>query len=577
MKASANILSVVLLALLVPGCACPPQNKTVTEEPHDPNRVVESQNGVVVSVSGPASEVGVAVLKRGGNAVDAAVATAFALAVAYPPAGNLGGGGFMLVHPAPGKGAPVVFDYRETAPAAAFPTMFTREESQFTQKSVAVPGTVRGFALANRRFGTLPWAELLQPAITLARNGFLLDTNLADSLNVTLAAAPEQTEFQRVFRKPDGSPWVLGDRLIQPDLARTLQLLAELGPDAFYRGPIAQKIVAEMQRGNGIITAEDLANYQPLERKPLSTRYRGKYDVYVPPPPSAGGMCLLEELNTLEVFDLKKWDRWSPQTLHVMAEAMRRASYDRARYLGDPAFVEIPRELATRNYGHRLAKTIDLHKATRSEELSSDKPSSKEGESTTQFSIIDREGMAVANTYTLERRWGSRIVVKDMGFLLNNDMRAFNLFPDFPDRNDTNATSANTIANTIAPGKRPLSSQTPTIVAQNGRVKLITGSPGSQAIPHTVLCIMLNVFEFKMSLEEAVAAPRLSHQWFPDQITFEEPERYPDTMEALKAMGHTIVRTGPLPQGDAHTILVLQPHHYLGVADWRINGKAAGY
>jgi gamma-glutamyltranspeptidase/glutathione hydrolase len=270
---------------------------------------------------------------------------------------------------------------------------------------------------------------------------------------------------------------------------------------------------------------------------------------------------------------LQRWGRWSPQIFHVLAEAMRRANYDRARYLGDPAFVKIPGKLITREYGRQLAASIDLDQATRSEDLSTDIKLSREGESTTQFSIIDKNGMAVANTYTLERRWGSRIVVKDSGFLLNNDMRAFNLFPGWTDTNGLIGTSANL----IAPGKRPISSQTPAIIAENGRVKLITGSPGSQAIPHTVLEIMLNTLDFKMPLAEAVRAPRFSHQWLPDQITFEAPELYPETMDALKKLGHTITRTGPLPQGDAHTILVPEPGVYLGVADWRINGKAAGY
>ena len=574
MKATVRILAFILYC--VSGCARP--TVQVKEAPEIPLRAatshfVECRNGVVVSVSGPASDVGVSILKQGGNAVDAAVATAFALAVAYPPAGNLGGGGFMLVHPAPGRGDPVTFDYRECAPAAAWPTMFAKGESQYTHKAVAVPGTVRGFAMAHRRFGTLPWSKLLLPAVAIARDGFILDSNLANSMNVTLAAAPEHLEFQRVFGKPGGGLWKAGDHLIQPDLARTLQSLADLGPDAFYKGPLADGLLAEIARGKGLITADDLAKYQPIERKPLSMRYRDTYDIYVPPPPSSGGICLIEELHMLELFDLKSWGRWSPTTLHVMAETMRRSSIDRVRYLGDPAFTEIPAKITTREYGHQLAKTIDLRKATPNATLSADLPLSPEGESTTQFSIIDRNGMAVANTYTLERRWGSRIVVKDMGFLLNNDMFGFNLFPGITDTKGTIGTQPNT----IAPGKRMLSSMTPTIVARNGRVLLITGSPGSRAIPHTVLCILTSVLDFGMPLQAAVDSPRWSHQWYPDHISFEAPELYPETMEALKAMGHTIVRTGPLPQGDAHTIWVVNPRRYIGVADHRINGKAAGY
>jgi gamma-glutamyltranspeptidase/glutathione hydrolase len=523
----------------------------------------------VVSVSGPASDVGVSVLKQGGNAVDAAVATAFALAVTYPAAGNLGGGGFMLVHPAPGEGEPVAFVYRETAPAAAFPTMFKREDNQYMYKSVAVPGTVRGIGLAHQRFGTLPWSQLLLPAVALARDGFSIDRNLAEMMNTYLAAVPTHPEFQRVFSKPVGGSWVAGDRLIQPDLARTLQLLADLGPDAFYKGPIADAIVAEMERGKGLITAQDLAGYQAIQCKPWTTRYRGTYDVYVPPPPSAG-VCLLEELNMLETFEVKRWGRWSPTTFHVMAETMRRANFDRARYLGDPAFVQVPGKLPTPEYGHQLARTIDLKRATRSKDLAADLPLAQEGGDTTHFSIIDRRGMAVANTYTLERLWGSRIVVKNMGFLLNNNMFGFNLFPGITDTNGL----VGTAPNLIAPGKRPVSSQTPTIVAQNGRVKLITGSPGTRAIPNTMACLLVSILDFEMPIPKAIEAPRMSHEWFPDQMSFETPERYPDLMKSLNALGHTVVRYGPRPQGDAQTIWVKGPNRYVGVADRRRSDQA---
>jgi gamma-glutamyltranspeptidase/glutathione hydrolase len=528
----------------------------------------------VVSVSGLASEIGVSILKQGGNAVDAAVATAFALAVTYPAAGNIGGGGFMLVHPAPGQGEPVAFVYRETAPAAAFPTMFTKADTQYMHKSVAVPGTVGGFAQAHQRLGTLPWSQLLRPAVALARDGFAIDRTLADLLNTYLAAEPKHAEFQRVFGKPGGGAWVPGDRLVQPDLARTLQLLADWGPDAFYKGPIAEAIVAEMARGKGLITAEDLARYQAIECKPLTTRYRGAYDVYVPPPPSAG-VCLLEELNMLETFDLKAWGRWSPKTLHVMVEAMRRANYDRARYLGDPVFVPMPAKLVSPKYGRQLAATIDLHKATRSQDLAADLPLAQEGTDTTHFSIIDHRGMAVANTYTLERLWGSRIVVRNMGFLLNNNMFSFNLFPGVTDTNGM----VGTAPNMIAPGKRPLSSQTPTIVAKEGRVKLVTGSPGTRAIPNTMAWIVVSLLDFELPAQQAIEAPRLSHEWFPDRITFETPERFPRLMKSLNAMGHTVVRYGPRPQGDAQTIWVVKPNRYVGVADRRRSDKAtaSGY
>ena len=569
-------LPVLLLALLTGSArtAQPSNSENKTAMPEDANHFVECHNGVVVSVSGPASDVGLSILKQGGNAVDAAVATAFALQVAYPLAGNIGGGGFMLVHPAPGKGEPVVFDYRESAPAGAWPKMYGKEESQFTHRAVATPGTVRGLALAHQRFGTLPWAKLIAPAIALARDGFIVDDALAKTTNEVLADAKEFSEFQRVFGKPGGGPWQEGDRMTQPDLARTLQSLADLGPDAFYTGPIAEQIVAEMERGKGVINAKDLAAYRAIERKPLTTRYRGRYDVFVPPPPSAGGVCLLLELNTLESFDLKSWGRWSPKTVHVMAEAMRRANCDRARYLGDTAFTPLPEKLTSHDYGRDIAKSIDMQKATRSTDLATEIPLTKEEHDTTHFSVIDRDGMAVANSYTLERRWGSRIVVKNMGFLLNNDMRAFNLFPGTTDTKG----NVGTEPNVIAPGKRPLSSMTPTIVAKDGRVMLVTGSPGSRAIPHTVLEIIVSTFDFGMPIQDAVAASRFTQEWFPDQIRFEHPERQPDLVQALEALGHKVVPPGPLPfQGDAHTIFVRKPNDYLGVADRRINGHASGY
>jgi gamma-glutamyltranspeptidase/glutathione hydrolase len=575
MNVNPRIWLLVALALSVPGCA---GNKTKMSQLIPSGNYscdsIECQHGVVVSISRPAADVGVSILKQGGNAVDAAVATAFALAVTYPAAGNIGGGGFMLVHPAAGDGEPVVFDYRETAPAAAFPTMYSKTESQFSQRAVAVPGTVRGLEMAHKRFGKLPWSQLIQPAIKLARDGFPLDKFLVVLLNETLAAAPEKAEFQRVFGKPGGGLWKAGDRLIQSDLARTLQLLADSGPEVFYKGTIADGIVAEMGRGKGFITAEDLANYTAIERQPLTTRYRG-YDVFVPPSPSSGGTCLLEELNMLGTFDLKSWGRWSPKTFHVMTEVMRRASLDRARYLGDPAFVQIPAKLTMREYGQQLAKTIDLHKATRSADLATDIPLSPESENTTHFSVIDSKGMAVANTYTLERIWGSRVVAKDTGILLNNQMRAFNLFPGISTTNGMIGTAPNL----IAPGKRPISSMTPTIVAQDGRVVLVTGSPGSQAIPHTILGIIENIFDFGMTLPKAVDAPRFSQEGFPDRITFESPERYPELMKNMKTMGQIVVRTGPLPQGDAHSILVLKPGDYVGVTDGRRNSdsSAAGY
>ena len=537
----------------------------------------EVANGVVVSVSAPGSEAGLSVLKKGGNAVDAAVGTAFALVATYPQAGNIGGGGYTLVHPAPGGGEPIVFDYRETAPATANRTMFTKDDARYGHKVVATPGTIRGLALAHKRFGKLPWAEVLEPAIVLARDGFPIDANLAASLNDYLAStrlltnAGDLSEFARVYGKPGGGRWKAGDRLVQSDLALTLQELANHGPDAFYTGAIARQIVAEMERGKGMVTADDLNRYRPTERKPLVVRYRGRYDVYTPPPPSGGGTCLVEMLNILNNFDLKSWGRYDPRTIHVMVEAMRRAGYDRARYLGDPAFVTIPPHLTTREYGEQLAKSIDLANATPSEALGKDIPLAPEEESTTHFSVIDRDGMAVSSTYTLERKWGARVVVRGAGFLLNSNMYSFNVFPGTTDRKGQIGTEPNT----IAPGKIMLSSQAPTVVAENGRVRLITGSPGSRSIPNTILCMLVNVLDFEMPLRQAMDAPRFSHTWFPDQLDYENLPRSPEMMNELSRMGHTM---NYIWHGDAHTIWVNpRTGRYLGVADWRISGAASGY
>jgi gamma-glutamyltranspeptidase/glutathione hydrolase len=528
-----------------------------------------ARHGMVVSVSAPGSDVGVAILKQCGNAVDAAVATAFALAVTFPEAGNIGGGGFMTIYP--GRGIePVVIEYRETAPAAATKTMFRKGDSTHGHRVVGVPGTVRGLALAHQRFGKLPWKAVVMPAVKLAEEGFALDAHVARALNNATRATPF-TAVRRVYGKSGGGAWSAGDKLVQPDLARTLRLLAAQGPDAFYTGPIAEQLVAEMKAGDGLITRADLAAYQAKVRSPIHGVYRG-YDVYAPPPPSSGGVCLVEMLNILDNFDLRKQGRWSPPTLHLMIEAMRRAYCDRARFLGDPDFVKIPAHLTSKDYGRKLAGEINLKKATGSEDLARDLPLASEGESTTHFSVIDQDGMAVANTYTLEHSFGSRVVVKGAGFLLNNEMTDFNLRPGVTDRSGTIGTAANV----IAPGKRMLSSQTPTIVTKDGKVLLITGSPGSRTIINTVLCILVNVLDFDMDVQQAVDAPRLHHQWFPDTALLEGTAKQSAPLEPLRQMGHT-VRLGKR-QGDAHSIWV-DPRTglYHGAADRRLSGKAKGY
>jgi gamma-glutamyltranspeptidase / glutathione hydrolase len=555
------VLAVALIVPVLPAAAEVPQ-------------AVEAQRGLVVSVSEPGSEAGLQILRLGGNAVDAAVATALAMAVTYPPAGNIGGGGFMMIHPGPGQ-PPVCVEYRETAPAAATKTMFSLDDSSYGHKIVGVPGTVRGMALAHERYGKLPWKILVMPAVKLAEEGYIVDAALAASLNSVLknAATKPYTEMQRVYTPPNGSEWQAGDRMIQPDLARTMRHIAEGGPDAFYEGPIAEQIVAEMQQGGGLITAEDLAGYRAKIRKPIHTTYRG-HDVYGPPPPSSGGTCLALMLNILEPFELREKGRWSPATLHLMTEAMRRAYLDRARYLGDQDFVDIPAHLTDKAYAAKLAQQIDAKRATSSEALADDIPLAGESDSTTHFSVIDADGMAVSNTYTLENSYGSRVVVRGAGFLLNNEMGDFNWKPGHTDRRGRIGTDANV----IAPGKRMLSSQTPVLVACDGRVVLVTGSPGGRTIINTVLCVVLNVLEFEMDLPAAVAAPRMHHQWLPDVARFEadDQSRIQPAVEKLNEWGHKTSITRR--QGDAHSIWVdPQTGRYHGVADPRIHGKASGF
>jgi gamma-glutamyltranspeptidase / glutathione hydrolase len=528
------------------------------------------KHGIVVAVSPPGAETGRDILQKGGNAVDAAVATAFAMAVTYPAAGNLGGGGFMMIYPAEGKREPVLIDYREKAPQAALKTMYTKKDSWYSARAVGVPGTVRGLALAHARFGKLPWKDLVMPAVRLAEEGFILDAPLAYSLNWIVGTSAEYPELQRVLGKNRAANWEAGDRLVQKDLAKTLRLIAEQGPDGFYKGSVAELLAAEMKRGGGLITTDDLAAYEAKARQPIHGTYRG-YDVYGPPPPSSGGTCLVEMLNILENFELRKHDRYSPETLHVLIETMRRAYCDRARYLGDADFVSIPAFLTSKEYARTLARSIDPHKATRSEDLARDIPLKGEGDSTTHFSVIDSDGMAVANTYTLERSYGSRIVVKGAGFLLNNEMMDFNWFPGETTRQGTIGTEPNQ----VAPGKRMLSSQTPTIVSKNGKVVLITGSPGSRTIINTVLCILVNVIDYDMDLQSAVNAPRLHHPWFPDAACFEAADDHAGLVRRLEAMGHSVRGTR---QGDAHSIgWDRKAGKYIGAADHRINGKVAAY
>jgi gamma-glutamyltranspeptidase / glutathione hydrolase len=520
---------------------------------------VPSTTGLVVSTSAPASDAGAAILQAGGNAVDAAVATAFALAVTHPSAGNIGGGGFMIVRDVSGKA--FAFDYREKAPLRSKPDMYLDEHHKIHRRltdegylAPGVPGTVRGLELAHKRLGRLAWKTVLSPAIRLAENGFVLSRSLADDLNRQLRGVmgkyPASVE---AYGKPGGAPWVEGDRIILKDLARTLAAIANEGSDVFYKGWIADRIDEDMKANGGLITKEDLATYQAKERKPVCGTFRG-YQIISMPPPSSGGVGLIEMLNILENFDLKGQSPYTPETLHLTLEAMRRAYLDRARFLGDPDFGGIPvRKLTSKRYARNLASVINPARATSSLQLGRDIVTAvqdPESEETTHFSVIDKNGMAVANTFTLEGAYGSRVVVKGAGFLLNNEMRDFNQKPG-----ETNTSGdIGTKANLIVPGKRMLSSMTPTIVTRNGKVVLITGSPGGRTIINTVLNVVLGVVEYGMNGRQAVDSPRLHHQWLPDVAVFEHDAIPRDVQEKLKEAGHNIRLKGK--QGDAHSIFV---------------------
>ena len=551
--------------------------------PHDVSadngrvEVLRSDGGIVVSDSRIASQIGRDVLLDGGNAVDAAVATAFALAVAWPEAGNIGGGGFMLVRPANGK-KPVCFDYRETAPLSMQKDSFTRTDTTFTQKAVGVPGTVRGLAMAHAKYGRLAWARLVMPASKLALHGVTLDSPLAKSLNYVLSIPSVQSEnkyseLRRVYGKPDKSDWKAGDRLVLPDLAATLELIAQQGPDSFYKGAIAKQLVEEMARGDGEISLQDLDQYKAIIRPAMKGKFRG-YTVLGAPPPSSGGTCIIEALNIIENFNMTKWDRYDPQCIHLIAETCRRVFADRARYLGDPEYTRIPEFLTSKKYAREVAKSIDLRKATPSGLITPEINVAKESPDTTHFSIVDKNGMAVSNTYTLEATWGSRIVVKGAGFVLNNEMGDFNWFPGKTSETGRIGTKPNTVAG----GKRMLSSQSPTMLEKNGELMLVTGSPGGRTIINTVLGIVLGVTEFKLTPEQAVAGARMHHQWFPDQLDLEALDQFPHSRvrSTLADMGH---RIGNRPsQGSAHTVAIDQDSKVrIGIADRRRSGGPSAH
>jgi gamma-glutamyltranspeptidase/glutathione hydrolase len=536
----------------------------VATSPHD----ATSKGGMVVSVSPPATDVGVDVLKKGGNAVDAAVAVGFAEAVTWPEAGNIGGGGFMLVYPG-GKAKPVVIDYRETAPAAATPDLFVKGVNYQSAVTAGVPGTVRGFELAHKTFGKLKWADVVAPAVKLASDGFPITDGLAKRLNMILAdTKTTNAEFVRTFGKKE--PWKAGEVLKQPDLAKSLKLIAENGADGFYTGPVANLIAKEMAASGGLISADDLKAYKAVARDPVVGTYRG-YDVIGAPPPSSGGITLLLALNMLETQDVKAHPWGSAETTHLVAEAMRRGFAERAKHLGDPDFVKIPAHLTSKDHAKKLFADFDPNKATTSESLAGEIKVSDGGPETTHYGVVDADGMAVSNTYTLENAFGCRVVVRGAGFILNNEMTDFNHKPGVTSKTG----GIGTDANVIAPGKRMLSSMCPTILAKDGKAVLVTGSPGGRTIINTVLGIVVNVADYGADARAAVDAPRLHHQWFPDRISLEDRTGFEELEKQLKAKGHAVLKLKA--QGDGHTIFIdPKTGTRTGAADKRLDGKAAG-
>lgn len=542
-----------------------------------PVQSVTARHGMVVAQEAIAARVGADILKAGGNAVDAAVATGFAMAVTYPRAGNIGGGGFMVIHLAKGK-RNIAIDYRETAPGGITRDSFLDakgdadpEKSRNNGLAVGVPGTVAGLALAHRKYGSgkFTLAQLIAPSIALARDGFIIDGDIADTLSSARRLFARWPSSAKIFMKADGQTLGAGERLVQRDLANTLEAVAKKGPRSFYEGAIADKIAAAVREAGGVMTAADLKAYRAIERNPVLGTYRGSTIVSMPPP-SSGGVHLIEILNILEAYDLKKLGSSSPETAHLLIEAMKRAYADRAVHLGDPDFVKVPAQaLMSKKYAASLRKSIGT-RATPSAEIRNGNLLKPEGDNTTHYSVVDRFGNAVSNTYTLNLSYGNGLVAEGTGVLLNNEMDDFAAKPLAPNAFGLVGGEANA----PAAAKRPLSSMTPTIVLKNGKPFLVTGSPGGSRIITTTLQVILNVIDHGMTIADAVAAPRLHHQWLPDQV-FVEPGWPQATLDALKARGHVIEQR---PPGTAANSILVTRKGIVGAADSRTRGAlAAGY
>jgi gamma-glutamyltranspeptidase/glutathione hydrolase len=568
------------VALVVPATAQEPRRDFYTPPAADTIHSVAAEHGMVVAQEKISARIGADILRLGGNAIDAAVATGFAMAVTYPRAGNIGGGGFMVIH-LKGHGQEaaqdIAIDYREAAPGATTRDMFLgadgRPEAAKSRDSalgIGVPGTVAGLALALDKYGSgkFTLAELLKPAIELAHDGFVVTDDLADTLPGWHRRLVKWPASAKIFSRPDGTPLQQGDRLIQTDLAATLSAIATRGPRGFYEGPVAEKLAAAIRDAGGIMTSDDLKSYSALVRAPVRGSYRG-YDIISMPQPSSGGVVLLETLNILEGFPMRDMKQGSAASLHVMVEALKRGYADRARYLGDPAFVNAPvATLIAKDYAAKQRASIDLDRATPwTDALSATPP--HEGSNTTHFSVVDGFGNAVSNTYTLNFSYGVGLVADGTGVLLNNELDDFTAAPG--------ASNAFGLvgfeANLPGAGKRPLSSMSPTIVLKDGKPMLVTGSPGGSRIISTVLQVIVNVLDYNMDVAAAVAAPRLHHQWLPDEVKVERGFS-DEVLAALKAKGHRIAES--MGYSSANSIVVT-PNGLLGAPDPRTRGaEAAG-
>jgi len=542
-----SLLALTITSLFSANCFSeqPKQINTKKETPiysrtaiHHP---VWSENGMVASQEALATKIGVDILKKGGNAIDAAVAVGYALAVTLPRAGNIGGGGFMVVYLSDEKRS-IAIDYREMAPRKAHRDMYLDEDgnaisrlSRFHGLATGIPGTVMGMELALKKYGTMSTKQVIEPAIKLARDGIKVSPDLAGSLAAMNRRLSHWPSTQAIFYKEDGSNYAANEMLFQPELAHSLELIKKHGSDGFYKGETAKKISQAVINAGGILTVEDMASYKAVERETVKGTYRG-YDVVSMPPPSSGGVHIIQMLNALEQFPIKEMGHNSSDTIHVMTEVMRRAYADRSHYLGDPDFTKVPvTALGSKTYGQQIAANIDRNKATPSSEVSPNKKLPYESNETTHYSVVDKWGNAVSNTYTLNFSYGSGLVAKGTGILLNNEMDDFSAKPG----------TANAFgllggeANSIAPFKRPLSSMTPTIVLKDGKAHLVTGSPGGSRIITTTLQVIMNVLDHEMNIAEASSMPRFHHQWWPDEIRAEKGFSK-DTLELLRAKGHKV-------------------------------------